>query len=156
MFDEDAKTALLARLHDWLAAGSPQPMPPGIPESLPFISNEAAFGYACEFLSCDITVNAVIPAIVQRVAPHPRDPSLQICSIKVAQRNGGMETICTTLNGAVPLLKSGDFVLYVVAAFINIDPKSIDATSSLNIIGFVKAKLLPELHLTKGWAIAHA
>jgi hypothetical protein len=156
MSDEDAKKPLLGRLYDWLAAGSPQPMPPDIPESLPFISNAAAFDYACEFLICAIKVNTALPALVKRVTPHPRNPSLQLCNIKLAQRNGGIDVICTTLNNNVPTLNVGDLVLYKVAKFINLDAKSIDADSPLNIIGFVEAKLLPEFHLTKGWAIAHA
>jgi hypothetical protein len=108
MSDEDAKIALLGRLYDWLAAGSPQPMPSGIPESFPFVSNAAAFNYACEYLICDLKVNLALPALVRRVAPYHRDPTLQICTIQLAQRGGGINIICTTLNNNVPILKVGE------------------------------------------------
>ena len=112
MSDEELKQALLGRLFDWIAAGSTLPIPKDIPETLPFIDNKSAFEYACNYLKCDLTAGAVLPALVRRAEPYSRDNSLQQCMANVANIDGGIALFSTTLNSKIPRLKSGDFVLY--------------------------------------------
>jgi hypothetical protein len=68
----------------------------------------------------------------------------------LVSNEGGRKVLhCTTLNKQVPQLKVGDLVAYRI---VSVDPDP-NNRSSFNHMGFVIAKLKPELHLTKGWAV---
>jgi hypothetical protein len=136
------------RLFDWLAAGSPEPKPPGLPDTLYFNGNAEAFGYACQYLEATFKRDKALPAIVDE-AKAP-DGDSQKCVLRVLHEGGPHSTICLTLNEGVPILHAGDLVAFHIAEY---NPSM--ALSVMNPLGFITAKLRPEFNLMKGWAVAN-
>jgi hypothetical protein len=151
--DETERKAILHRIYDWVAAGSPLPLPANIPEVLQFRDNYSAFEYACEYLNNELKVGAKLPALIDRTGSFVPNPSLQMCSLKIASKAGGIDFICPTSDNNIPKLEPGDLALFDIAAIQSDKLDVNDITLQLNMFGFVTAKLKPEFSLTKGWAI---
>lgn len=154
--DEAERSSILNRLFDWIVAGSHLPPPADIPDVWVFKNNISAFDLACEYLKNELRVGAKLPALVERIGVFERDPSVQLCCIKIASRGGGFDFVCPTLNGQVPRIEVGDLVLFTIGAFLNDQLRNSEITSQLNMFGFVTAKLKPEFSLTRGWAVTWA
>ncbi len=139
--DEAERRAILRRIFDWIVAGSPLPLPAGIPDILPFKDNVSAFEHSCTFLNNELKVGASLLALVERVGAFPPDPSLQLCGLKVESRNGGFDFVCPTLNNHIPRIETGDLVRFKIAAILNDQLDTTAITSQVNMFGFVTAKL---------------
>jgi len=113
-------------------------------ETLFFKSNEAAFEHACNFMDCTIRVGGYLPALVHEVQDS-EDRTRMI--LKLPNTDGGQYVASSLLNNQLKNIKAGDLVVYQLAERL---PNVPDV---LSMIGFVVAKLKPQLDVKHGWVL---
>ncbi len=108
-----------------------------------FKSNEAAFEHACKFMDCSIKVDGCLPALVHEV--HKVDDRTRMI-LKLPNAEGGQFVASSLLNNQLTI-EGGDLVIYQLAE------RTPNAPDILSMIGFVVAKLKPQLDMEKGWVV---
>lgn len=108
-----------------------------------FKSNEAAFEHACKFMDCSIKVDGYLPALVHEVN---KGDDRTIMILKLPNAEGGQYVASSLLNNQLTI-EVGDLVAYQLAERLP------NAPDVLSMIGFVIAKLKPQLDIEKGWVV---
>jgi len=106
--------------------------------ALHFADNEAAFGYACEYIDTTIREEAFIPAIVTRVDKSAKGDTW--IALKIASPDGGFEWISAPRDPSMHL-QAGDLAIFWVGQTTPV------------LTGLVVNTVYPELHPTRGWKI---
>lgn len=115
-------------------------------DPLLFENNQDAFDYACRQQNHHILLEALIPALVLESGTVEADGARHFL-LRLADRNGGRELWGCTLKEAADFPEVGDLVAFRVVKIAS------DLPVEISVIGFIAAKLLPELVEKKGWRI---
>jgi hypothetical protein len=115
-------------------------------EPLLFESNQAAFDYACRHQDHHILLEALIPALVLESGTVEPDGARHFL-LRLADKDGGRELWCCTLKEATDFPEVGDLVAFRVVKIAS------DLPVEISVIGFIAAKLAPELVIKRGWRI---
>ncbi|CAD9226722.1 hypothetical protein BCEN4_590052 [Burkholderia cenocepacia] len=110
----------------------------GNTQSLRFADNEAAFGYACEYIDTTIREEAFIPAIVTRVDKSPKGDTW--IALRIASPDRGFEWISAPRDPSMHI-QAGDLAIFWVGQTTPV------------LTGLVVDTVYPELHPTRGWKI---
>ncbi|WP_322073551.1 hypothetical protein [Burkholderia cepacia] len=106
--------------------------------ALRFANNEAAFGYACEYIDTTIREEAFIPAIVTRVDKSPKGDIW--IALRIASPDRGFEWISAPQDPSMHI-QAGDLAIFWVGQTTPV------------LTGLVVDTVYPELHPTRGWKI---
>ncbi len=134
----------------------------GLPEKLVFKSGEAFLEYQCKFGHTKIVPKQGIVAVVLDAqkefgAASPvkvESDGCQKVTLKVASEDGGFVVSSQTPTGKGDRLKPGDVVIWVPLEHMNMGADqsilaAADLDSRFGWIGFVVAKVKPELDISK-------
>ena len=127
--------------------------------SLRFKDCAAAFAYACEFLQCELSSNAVLPALVLdartvggEVAVKVQPDGNQVTMLRVCSRDNGFMVMASSASPHGPKLKPGDLVAWQAGSQVP-ELALLSPDSRSTWVGLVLAKLMPEYTMGRGWAI---
>ena len=129
-------------------------------QPLYFKDNEAAFRYACDFLSTELNPGAYLPALVQDAsevlgsgtAVKKQKDGNQTALLTVSAKDGGFTVAAATAGPNGPGLMPGDLVVWLVGEQIShLQGKYDDPRMTWG--GLIVAKINPEYTAGRGWAI---
>lgn len=115
-------------------------------QPLLFESNQGAFDYACRHQDHHILLEAVIPALVLESGTVDPDGARHFL-LRLADKNGVRELWGCTLKESADYPEVGDLVAFRVVKIAS------DLPVEMSVIGFIAAKLAPELVEKRGWRI---
>ena len=115
-------------------------------QSLLFESKQGAFDYACRHQDHHILLEAVIPALVLESGTVDPDGARHFL-LRLADKNGGRELWGCILKESADYPEVGDLVAFRVVKIAS------DLPVEMSVIGFIAAKLAPELVEKRGWRI---
>ncbi|BEV07571.1 hypothetical protein [Methylophilus sp. DW102] len=126
-----------------------------------FKDAEAAFQYACQFLSAELTSKAILPALVvdAREALGADSPVLpmpnggQMLALRVCAKDGGFLVLAGTISATGPTLHPGHLVAWQAGQPIERQAEELNKDPRSNWVGAVLAKLKPEYTVGRGWSI---
>lgn len=126
-----------------------------------FKDAEAAFQYACQFLSVELSGKAILPALVVDardalgaelpVLPMPNGG--QMLALRVCAKDGGFLVLAGTISANGPKLQPGHLVAWQAGNPIERQTEELKKDPRSYWVGAVLAKLKPEYTAGRGWSI---
>lgn len=130
-------------------------------QPLIFKTNSDAFNYICKYMDNTLKKDAIIPALVMdskefagtEVSVKKDNQGIQTALLKVASDDGGFLVLAQTPNAGEPDLIPGNLVGWHAFEYSKEIAKAGDERSGW--VGFIVAKLAPELDIKSGWKITN-